>query len=56
MQQHTNHAFEMLSPISYLQPALDIPYCHHERWDGSHFDPVVVEKFLEMEWCRSNGP
>ena len=24
----------MLSPIQYLRPALDIPYCHHEKWDG----------------------
>jgi response regulator RpfG family c-di-GMP phosphodiesterase len=27
----------MLSPISYLHQALDIPYCHHERWDGSGY-------------------
>ena len=24
----------MLSPIAYLLPALDIPYCHHEKWAG----------------------
>jgi len=27
----------MLSPIRYLRPALDIPYCHHEKWDGSGY-------------------
>jgi response regulator RpfG family c-di-GMP phosphodiesterase len=27
----------MLSPIEYLRPALDIPYCHHEKWDGSGY-------------------
>jgi HD-GYP domain-containing protein (c-di-GMP phosphodiesterase class II) len=27
----------MLSPIAYLRPALDIPYCHHEKWDGSGY-------------------
>jgi HD-GYP domain-containing protein (c-di-GMP phosphodiesterase class II) len=27
----------MLSPIAYLRPALDIPYCHHEHWDGSGY-------------------
>ncbi len=27
----------MLSEIGYLAPALDIPYCHHERWDGSGY-------------------
>lgn len=37
MQKHPVHAFEMLSPIAYLRPALDIPYCHHEKWDGSGY-------------------
>jgi len=37
MRQHPNYALEMLKPISYLQPALDIPYCHHEWWDGSGY-------------------
>ena len=27
----------MLSPIAYLRPALDIPYCHHEKWDGTGY-------------------
>jgi HD-GYP domain-containing protein (c-di-GMP phosphodiesterase class II) len=27
----------MLAPIAYLRPALDIPYCHHEKWDGSGY-------------------
>ena len=37
MRQHPRYAYEMLSPISYLQPALDIPFCHHERWNGSGY-------------------
>jgi PAS domain S-box-containing protein/putative nucleotidyltransferase with HDIG domain len=37
MQRHPQLAFEMLHPIAYLQPALDIPYAHHERWDGSGY-------------------
>src|SRR5690606_38764177 len=37
MQRHTTHAYELLSPIGFLRPALDIPYCHHERWDGSGY-------------------
>ena len=101
MCRHPVYAYEMLSPIAYLRPALDIPYCHHEMWDGNgyprglngeaiplsarifsvvdvwdamsfdrpyrtglpeekvrehvhslsgtHFDPQVVEVFLEME-------
>ena len=37
MRQHPRYAYEMLSHIEYLQPALDIPYCHHEHWDGSGY-------------------
>ena len=100
MRQHPVWAHEMISAVDFLQPALDIPYCHHERWDGEgyprglagesiplsarvfavvdvwdalrsdrpyseawdeervlahlrdqageHFDPTVVEEFLEM--------
>jgi PAS domain S-box-containing protein len=37
MRKHPEYAYEMISPIAYLKPALDIPYCHHERWDGSGY-------------------
>ncbi len=37
MRQHPVYARDMLSSISYLQPAIDIPYCHHEKWDGSGY-------------------
>jgi PAS domain S-box-containing protein len=37
MRRHPVYAFEMLSPIDYLRPALDIPYCHHEKWDGTGY-------------------
>ncbi len=37
MRQHPGYAFELLSPITFLRPALDIPYCHHEKWDGSGY-------------------
>ena len=37
MRRHPQYAYELLSPIEYLRPALDIPYCHHERWDGSGY-------------------
>ena len=37
MQKHPVYAFQMLSNIDYLQPALDIPYCHHEKWDGTGY-------------------
>jgi putative nucleotidyltransferase with HDIG domain len=37
MKKHPVYAYEMLSPIAFLKPALDIPYCHHEKWDGSGY-------------------
>ena len=37
MQKHPLYAFDILMPIAYLRPALDIPYCHHEKWDGSGY-------------------
>jgi len=37
MRLHPRLAHEMLSPIPYLKSALDVPYCHHEKWDGSGY-------------------
>jgi HD-GYP domain-containing protein (c-di-GMP phosphodiesterase class II) len=37
IQKHPDYAYEMLSPIKFLFPALDIPYCHHEKWNGSGY-------------------
>lgn len=37
MRRHPEYAHEMIFPIIYLRPALDIPYCHHERWDGTGY-------------------
>jgi PAS domain S-box-containing protein/putative nucleotidyltransferase with HDIG domain len=37
MRQHPVYAYEWLAPIAYLRRALDIPYCHHEKWDGSGY-------------------
>jgi PAS domain S-box-containing protein/putative nucleotidyltransferase with HDIG domain len=37
IEQHPVYAYELLSPIDFLRPAIDIPYCHHEQWDGSGY-------------------
>ena len=37
MRKHPRYAYEMLTPIQYLRSALDIPYGHHEKWDGSGY-------------------
>jgi putative two-component system response regulator len=37
MRLHTKNAYEWLYPIEYLRPAIDIPFYHHEKWDGSGY-------------------
>ena len=37
MHKHSQDAYNILKEIAYLRPALDIPYCHHEKWDGSGY-------------------
>jgi HD-GYP domain-containing protein (c-di-GMP phosphodiesterase class II) len=37
MQRHAEYAYQLLEPIDYLRPVLDIPFCHHEKWDGSGY-------------------
>lgn len=37
MRKHPQYAYDLLSPIAYLRPALDIPFCHHEKWDGTGY-------------------
>ena len=37
IQLHPIYAYDWISPIDYLMPALDIPYCHHEKWDGTGY-------------------
>ncbi len=37
MRRHPQDAYDMLSPIAFLRPALEIPYCHHEKWDGTGY-------------------
>lgn len=37
MRKHPEYAYNWLSPIDYLQYAVEIPYCHHEKWDGTGY-------------------
>ncbi len=37
MKMHPTYAYNMLKNVTYLAPALDIPYSHHEKWDGSGY-------------------
>ncbi len=37
MKQHPQYAYNLMNPIPYLRQSLDIPFAHHERWDGSGY-------------------
>jgi putative nucleotidyltransferase with HDIG domain len=48
MKKHPQYAYEMLRPISFLQPAIDIPYCHHEKWDGTGYPRGLKDAKIPM--------
>ena len=48
MKQHPTFARQLLSPITYLHPGLDIPYCHHEQWDGSGYPQGLKGKEIPL--------
>lgn len=67
MRQHPTYAYKMLLPIHYLRPALEIPYCHHEKWDGTGYPrglkgeniPIAARIFTVADvWdaLRTNRP
>ncbi len=51
MKRHPVYAYNMLDPIDYLKPALDIPYCHHERWDGSGYPRGLKGNDIPLPAC-----
>jgi HD-GYP domain-containing protein (c-di-GMP phosphodiesterase class II) len=48
VRHHPRYAYELLKPISYLGPALDIPHYHHERWDGTGYPEGLKETEIPM--------
>ncbi len=48
MRRHPQIAVQLLSPISYLAPALDIPRSHHEKWDGSGYPDGLAEEQIPL--------
>ena len=49
MRNHPNYAYEMLHRIAFLKPALTIPYCHHEKWDGTGYPRGLKEEEIPLE-------
>ena len=49
MRQHPVYARDMLANISYLRPAMTIPYYHHERWDGSGYPNGLRGQEIPLE-------
>jgi putative nucleotidyltransferase with HDIG domain len=48
MRKHPEYAYELLTPIPFLREALDIPYCHHERWDGSGYPRGLIGEQIPL--------
>lgn len=48
IRQHPRYAYELLSPIPYLGPALDIPHYHHEHWDGNGYPHKLKENQIPL--------
>jgi putative nucleotidyltransferase with HDIG domain len=48
MRRHPEYAYEMLSLVNYLRPALPIPYCHHEKWDGTGYPRGLREEAIPL--------
>jgi putative nucleotidyltransferase with HDIG domain len=48
MHKHPTCAVDLLSPIAYLRPALDIPGCHHEKWDGTGYPHGLAGEHIPL--------
>jgi putative nucleotidyltransferase with HDIG domain len=48
MQKHPQYAYDLIQPIAFLRPALDIPYCHHEKWDGTGYPRGLKGKEIPL--------
>ncbi|MGH2634359.1 MAG: HD-GYP domain-containing protein, partial [Tepidiformaceae bacterium] len=49
MRRHPRYAYDMLLPIAFLGPALSIPLCHHERWDGAGYPQRLSGEAIPLE-------
>ncbi len=49
MRQHPVYAYELLRHIKFLEPALAIPYAHHEHWDGTGYPRGLKGEQIPLE-------
>lgn len=49
MKQHTQIAHDLLSEIDFLSPSVSIPYCHHEKWDGTGYPQGLKAEAIPIE-------
>jgi PAS domain S-box-containing protein len=49
MRSHPQVAYDLLSDIDYLRGAISIPYCHHEKWDGSGYPRGLKGEEIPIE-------
>ena len=49
MRTHPTSAYNLIAPIDYLKPAITIPYCHHEKWDGSGYPRGLKGEEIPLE-------
>lgn len=48
MRKHAQYAYDLLKPIAFLARALDIPYCHHEKWDGTGYPRALKSEEIPL--------
>ena len=48
IKKHPEYAKSMLEDIDFLKPAIDIPYCHHEHWDGSGYPEGLAGQAIPL--------
>ncbi len=48
MKQHPVYAYQLLQSIDFVQPALCIPYSHHERWDGGGYPQGLKKEQIPL--------
>lgn len=49
MRHHPRYAYDLLAQIDYLKPALNIPYCHHEKFNGSGYPRGLKADEIPLE-------